>query len=799
MFVENKWKPSKNQSAEYNKARTAFGHKVEEPFMYWPTKVMLGLIVAALILLGYAAVQSYKERERIAAIQERRARRIVEEKKANVQLPTYEEHPGAGKNALSTSTAILRAEFITFGDYYEPIIGREFTSFKTYDRPLNIKVDVDNYYDISRKVNLDPYIDNLNENGFSVMQLKDIGAKDLSDMYSAYRYLINQDLPIVVTNDLILYYFQNELKQVYKEIEKSAFYENVWLIYKDLYDIALARYKRSLDEKGLVNDPLLEGQRLETAYFAVALQLLSPERSQINRNVQLADANKFSEQEALEFNFDMPDDLNIQVVKEVENIHKHALKRKSPVFLYPIDYNEFKIPDNYQSNAKLHNFFLASRWLNSVFPLYHKSEKCEECLLDYDDWTINMIAASYIAKDLYSNQFLKNHWAIVYKFISFFSGLRKDLTYLDYYDVYANNFGEDYDPAQIFSQDKEKIRVILEEFVQEIEKIEFLVIEGSYPRSGDSLNQALGMRLLQRGYWPNDYIYGELVGNELKLIANEKRAKLVTSCTKGETTAYRCRGTGLDLMNILDPIEYDYAYFQTNTNYQDYNRQVKLIKRELDDFDVYAWNNNIYWVTLDIIRDFLDDDNRAMPSYKKSDIWQKDKNVNTALGTWVNLHLPADQLERYTSERGRQGLGVYQKCNGLNYIEPNPDLIDSLKAKINMLDEMMMVMKISETTNAASIELRELTNKLNDLQALMYKVMDRESFSDDDCKFLNDFAGAFKVAKSGNKSFSLKFQGKFPLRESISGVKLISLIYEQDKKKIITFGLIFNYREAAGS
>ena len=41
-------------------------------------------------------------------------------------------------------------------------------------------------------------------------------------------YLIKNEIPIILSSDFIIYYYQNVLKNTYKDIQKNAFYENVW-------------------------------------------------------------------------------------------------------------------------------------------------------------------------------------------------------------------------------------------------------------------------------------------------------------------------------------------------------------------------------------------------------------------------------------------------------------------------------------------------------------------------------------------------------------------------------------------
>ncbi|HMB66070.1 MAG TPA: hypothetical protein VKO42_04290, partial [Patescibacteria group bacterium] len=79
--------------------------------------------------------------------------------------------PGeSGKTSTSAEDKLINveAEKLSFGQFYDK---NEYkpatTTLSTYALPLNVKTDVANYHDISRKINLDNKIDHLNNAGFA--------------------------------------------------------------------------------------------------------------------------------------------------------------------------------------------------------------------------------------------------------------------------------------------------------------------------------------------------------------------------------------------------------------------------------------------------------------------------------------------------------------------------------------------------------------------------------------------------------------------------------------------------------
>ncbi|RLC38493.1 hypothetical protein DRH27_02100 [Candidatus Falkowbacteria bacterium] len=693
---------------------------------------------------------------------------------------------------FGTTTDNVKAEDISFADFYKAAVNDFKPNIESYSLPVNIKADVSNYYDISRKLNLDSNIEDFNNYGFAILENQYY--READNFFDLYRLLINKDMPLLITSDFLIYYYQNVFKSAFKEIEKNAFYDNLWSINKKLYDIALTRYKRRSSAVGLANDPVLEGQRLETVYFAVALKLLMPDLEQINSQDNFIDEARFSAQEADYYYFDIPENLQNQINQEINLIKSASGENKSPALLYPINYKVFKVPDNYKSSAKLNNFYLGMKWLNSFFPLYYRSDECPDCLLDYNDWVINLAAAGYITKDLQDNQDIKNQWAIIYKFISFFSGLRHDLTYLHYAWAMNEIFGENYEIEKIFSSENINRKSDLLNIQKKLASFKFSDIEGGFERVADSPEPDLGMRLLQNPYWPNDFILKEFIGSEMTpLEVPEGKNTYSTLCKSKAGFFYRCGGMGLDIINMLEPGIVNNDYFKENSNYVHYDFRIKKLNEQINGFDNYTWNNNVYWITLDLDKILLTYNNEGLPVFFRHDSWKQKKDINTALGAWVNLHLAEDITVNYYENKS-SNLGSYSQCNLNNYIEPNLPLVNELISRNEMLMNMLAILKVTNKTNAASIELKDLNDKLKNTKLIIEKELSGAAIDSDNCKFINDFVGHLIIETSASKEFSILFEEKV-LSESINGLKLLAVVYNNSGKKIIAVGPLFNYME----
>lgn len=797
MFIDQEWKKNKD-AADFKNAKPLSANVYQNSNKKW---IIAGLVILILAVFGITAFLYLKTNNN--SLPTGKATKIDKNKTNGSTTEPVSGLPddlsNGNQDDLLAGLGIdnLKAENISFGYFYKKPESNFKPNFKNYSLPINIKVDAANYYDISRKLNLDPYLDYINNNGYAIFPAGSIGAEKNknSDFFSTYRYLLSKQIPVMVTNDFLIYYYQNNLKKVYKEIEKNIFYENVWDIANKLYTVALTRYKKRLSDVGEINDPVLEGERVELAFFAVTLKLLSPTEEQINRNTELVDGNKFTVEEAGLYDFIVPEYLKEDVLREVDYIRQAKNKIKSPVMLYSVDYGSYKVPDNYKSNVKLNNFYLAMKWMNSLFPLYYENDNCPDCFLDYNDWTVNLAAASFIAKDISDNQELKNRWAIIYKFIAFFSGLRQELTYLHYDSALKKIFGQDYELEKILAANNKNRENDLSKLQSELESINFVPLEGMLNREDEANKSKIGMRMLQEPYWPNNYIFSKLSGNNLKSPEKPANLKDVKTACAGEKNqyAYRCSGFSLDIINLVNQIDNGGKYFLENTNYLNYDTQIESLRSEIAKFDNYSWNNNIYWLSLDLARKIISKTKDKLPVYMNSDNWQAEKDINTSLGTWANLHLAEDIYSNYYEQKASY-LGESASCNEYNFIEPDIEFINELIARNEMLIKMLTLLKVAEKTNAVAIELKELEQKLEKVLIIAQKELSNEKLNSDDCIFIKDLVSHYVVDNNINKSFVLEFKGK-KLEESINGMKLTAVVNQFSDRKMIVVGPVFNFLE----
>lgn len=687
----------------------------------------------------------------------------------------------------------IAVEYLSFADFYEAPIGRDkFVDFPDYTLPLNVKLDVLNYYDISRKINIDPVINNLNDQGFALID--NPWPKEATDFYSVYDKLDKGQIPVLITADFIIYHYQNIFKRAYKDIEGSVFYNNLWSINKELYLSAKNRYESRLAAVGNVNDSILEAARLQAAFFAVALELLKPSESQIAPE-SIGDSGKFFPSEASKFYFSPPMYLRDSVVAELDLIRGAKTKIKSPNLLYPLDYQKFSVPEEYSRSARLNNLYLTMKWLMAVFPLEYRNGACPDCLLDREDWRITTIAAAFIADDFSESIELKNRWARIYKIMSFFRPTREDLNYVFYRDTFRGLFGESADPSEIFDDRNSEQMANLEKFKAGLDKLEFSDFLGGISRNDASLRKQRGFKVLSMEYIPGDFVFNALTHPNVGVYLgdNPKPGINVTYCGL-QGAVRRCNGSALDFINLVYNLD-NYEPFLENSNYTSYLEKTALLSEKIN--RDLVWHTNNYWSTMAYLSKYLNANYKDLPLFSHSASWQN-KNISTAAASWAHGQLPLEKFI-FNQEKKSDNLNSLIVSTDYSYVEPNLSLIDELAAHSKMLKKMLLALQIDRENPAALKIIEELSSDLDELAKIVVKELSGEKLSEDDNRYLLSFAKKLKIenAEPDNRLLKLQFNNnRNVLKEDLSRLRLMVLVRAEDDGKVISVGPVWDYKES---
>ena len=706
----------------------------------------------------------------------------------NLPITDKENGFGFSTSTLFTDTAI---EYLAFTDFYDKPQNDFAVNINNYELPINIKIDGMNYYDLSRRLNLDAGIDSLNNYGFAI--LNNPWQNEISDFYSMYEKLEQQQIPFLITSDFLVYYYQNMMKKVFKEIEEHVFFQNLWLINKELYEIAKNRYEARLAMIGNINDAILEGQRMEMAFFAVTLELLKPAQNQIAAKGAIEDRTKFNEGDVERFSLNLPNYLREDVQREVNLIRAGRETAKSPNLLYIRNYTEFAVPKEYKSDAKLNNFYLAAKWINSVFPVHYKSDDCPNCLLDQEDWRISMIAASLISQDFSSRPDLKTRWARIYKLIGFFQGLREEIDYVNFRDSLARLFSEDYDIEELFSDRNPESFINLEKLKNQLLARDYPPIRGALDKTDLEVKPLVGFKMLADFYWPNEFIFNSVTWPVVGRYEGTG-VRPITVCSYNRVDV-RCNGFSLDIINLITPMTGN-PVFDKNALYVNYQEAAKKLTTQFKRDGL--WHTSNYWSTLILMDTIINPPLTEKPIFMKSETWQQ-RNINSATAAWVNLQLPLENVALAPVFTG-SSLSDFARFDENVYVEPNLPLINELIATNKMLAQMFTALRLNEEINLASQRIQSIDNDLQIIKKVVEKELSGEALNSKDAEELTEFARKYALDQNRDerdKILQLNWpKYKISLKQDLNQLKLLAVVHESNGNKIISVGPIWHHRES---
>jgi len=706
-------------------------------------------------------------------------------------LPNLNLPQNATTTMATTTFSDIAVEYLSFADFYKTPESKIEVKLNDYKLPLNVKIDVLNYYDVSRKLSLDPALPALNSLGFATID--NPWVKEATDFYALYANLESKQIPFLITSDFILYYHQTLSKKIFKDIEENIFYDNLWSINKDLYNSAKNRYEARLAAIGNVNDSILEGERLEAAYFAVALELLKPTNDQVAPKGTLDDKNKFVTTETEKFYFITPPYLRDDVLREVQLIRESKEKIKSPVMLYTRDYKDFIVPAEYRDNARLNNFYLTNKWLNSVFPLNYRGASCPNCLLDKEDWRLSMIASSFISSDFSDLPELKNKWARIYKVMSYFNPLREDLNYIYYRDGLKSVFGDNYKIEELFDDKNPEARNNLAKIQAKLNTLEFSPFLGAIDKKDPATNYRVGFKMLVETYLPNDYIFSYLTYPNVDSFQGTSTKSSLTACMV-KNVYRRCNSIALDPINLVHPITNN-KYFFDNTNYLNYDTEIKNLRDKLNNDAV--WHTTNYWATLSALSAYLNTDRSKQPLSSQTIAWH-DRLLTTSVSAWVNMQLPAEKFTANQLFKG-QGFNNFSRFNDNSYVEPNLALIDELIASNIMMQKMFAALQVNQEVVAVANALQSENDNLTALRSVVVKELTGVALGPEDNEIITNFAKQLTINEpvGTKKILSLRSPAlKNGLKEDISRLKLMILIHQEGEDKVFSVGPVWDYTES---
>jgi len=622
--------------------------------------------------------------------------------------------------------------------YFAKQYSKEDSTFESkieqYSLPLDLG-GVQNYEDVREKLG---YTNStlLEQNGFMVSEWR-----EFDDVVNYYNVLEGNEIPIFITSDSLLHLYHIQFDETLREIEEEEFFDDITLLSRAMLADSMKKYD-SLD------GDLKEAARRNVAFFSVGLKLLDP-------------------------NAEIPLGVQEEMDGEIELIEKHEGFEKSPVFIYQEDYSQYVPRGHYTRSEKLKKYFKAMMWYGRMSflakgdPALEQGEDCQFCekgIISGEDSKTQIIQAMLIAGSIQkvsaNERKVSEIWERIYDVTSFYVGFADDLTPYEYIETVNSVFG-----GEIRLEELESPETILK-IKAALSQARTPEIFGGTGNAGyfiapqdikagiideEKLNELLektkGMRLMGQRFIPDSYMFQRLVsmgyeGENEPFTLAWSNVRWIRGYPRGlDVMAIFGSERALEILQELGDTEYK----EKDETYLD---RIEKLREEFGAIDEEGWNQNLYWSWLYSLKALLKDYSEDYPTFMHGNSW-KDKQINTALGSWAQLRhdtiLYAKQS--YTPvEATSAGPGPEPK-KIVGYVEPVPEFY----ARLLALNEMTLngLKERGVLSSQAENRIKSLSTILKRLFKLSRQELENKELSDEDYDFIKYFGDRLESAVAG--------------------------------------------------
>ena len=634
----------------------------------------------------------------------------------------------------------VQTEKLSFIKHYSPSpldIGLQVSQ---YDFPLETG-EISNFNDFSTKISLsDEALNLLEKNGFVVIH----NPFDQKAEYITlpYKTLKDLEIPIFITSDSLLHLYHIQFDETLRQIEEKEFYSKIWEISNELLNDSTEKYDVAAGD-------LKEACKRNVAYFSVALELLKPREDQLCKDgLECEDpglASAYFKEEDLEkYKFEIPEFVRSEVERELDLIEKHEGFSESPIFIYKEDYSQYVPRGHYTRSERLKNYFKAFMWYGRMSMLLKGDDKipigkqCVDCeaFISTHDAKIQTQQASLIASRFAESKDLRDRWDRIYAVTAFYVGLADDLGPYEYIEALRSVFGGKFDPNDLTKENIEKLKLKLAEY--QPPKIfggtgECGILPPFNPEDLEKcLDKSKGFRLMGQRFIPDSYMFQNLVFPKVDAPLGKETPFTWVMTGGGPTRGFP---RGLDVMALLGSKRAKELLNELkDSNYEGYNEQFDLLKKEFDGFSEAEWNKNLYWSWLYTLKPLLKEFGSGYPTFMQTKAWQ-DKELTTALASWAELRhdtiLYAKQS--YTPTK----VSMPEEKPVVGYIEPVPEFYNRLLALTRMTNKGLDEMNVLDSS--AKYRLESLEKILERLVELSEKELKNEELTPEDYDFIKSF------------------------------------------------------------
>jgi len=521
------------------------------------------------------------------------------------------------------------------------------------------------------------------ENGFVVIPPTDDPNSIYYEFYQAYESYRYSAVPVFVTTDSVFHVYHLLFDKMLRDLERSAFISLLNELTTAMLQTSVQQYEE------LAGTELEEAALRNVAYFAVAAKLL--------------DLNLDAPQQAL----DLAD-------QEIALMDAKAVRTVSPIWamggegendlLYE-DYSQYIPRGHYTRSEELKKYFMAMMWYGRMTYRLQSTVETQRALL--------MVQAIRSAQTS-SGRSAEELWQNIYDPTVFIVGKADDLSFHEYGLISDQVFGSS--PDLISFSDEQK----MDQFFEAAEQLPPPQVNSMWVYIWQDREDATkGFRFMGQRFTLDQYVFGELIFRKVGTLDNPRALPkgLDLLAAMGSEEAY----------SILDEIG--------ETEYESYDKQMQKVRKEITDFGLDSWTQNLYWSWLYAMQPIFEPKGEQYPAFMQTQPWLR-KDMATALGTWTELkHDTILYAKQVMAEMG--GGGDEEPPHG--YVEPNPEAYARLLALAQMTHAGLESRGLLDATTRANLE--NLIDQLLFLLDISQRELNGGVITDDDYWRLTYYGG----------------------------------------------------------
>jgi len=609
-----------------------------------------------------------------------------------------------------------------FAAYYEPWAFEVEPNIISYELPLDLS-GLRNYADVDRILNLNEAGDLISQQGFAVIERAFEDDPNREDIVRPYEYLRDQNVPMFVTADTLLYLYHVQFDETLKEVEETEFFDDIRMLTDTLLDEALRQYD-------LLEGDLREAARRNVAYLAVAGRLIG-------------------------LTSPVPEMVSEEVAGELAKIEAHAGFEDSDIFIYTEDYSQYMPRGHYTRSAELQRYFKTLMWFGRMAFLLKGHENWgpapeNEALVSPYDARIQTLQACLLAGSFdtqtVDDRSARDVWGRIYTVTAFYVGVADDLTPYDYLWALDRVLSGDYaitdleDPNQLHEVKTELALLPSPQIFGGTGNIR-VASPFTAETLNEGLNKTLGMRLMGQRFVPDSYMFQNLVLPQVGDYTGPRENLPFTSVVT-DIGIIRGYPRGLDVMALLGSEEArDILISEWDAAYEGYWDRFDELAGQFGAFGPEDWNRNLYWGWLYSLKALLGGYGEGYPAFMRTEAWSR-RCLHAALASWTELRhdtiLYAKQSYSFYPDSAFGGPPT-PTC----YVEPAPEFFARLLALTRMTRSGLSDLQVlSEGARERMTSLEEILSRLIEIAA---KQLTNQPLSGDDRFFLDHMAENLEI------------------------------------------------------